>query len=831
MAKKASMPANANVFPVKQAESLAERMLPSFRIQNHMYLSYGSNESTPRKNCPSVNMYHDDNQFYSPDENAIHLGSHGPLEYFKVETEADYVSGMEFLFGHENQHVRSTATIPYRKGIVRCVQVIIEYMAKKEGIPKRFRNERDYEVFLDTDLRAKNIYVSMKTLTSLCASLMNSIEDGRIERIRSLEFPGYALQRTYFRGLEWQRSTMETIPYEKLDAQQHLGLLMNVIHSLATKNIYPQGFTMAYAQTPLMDEIVPMMPYIARAVLAGKTRKMADNAVKITELLAPYIYDAVKADATQVDQMMQQMLQQLLSQIFSQLDPDKMAQLSEREEGEASEQECSVFGMSDLVIEVDDETYDKLMQNAKQEGANGPGIMIKRKNPKDEDEKSDKDDKSSGSSNGKESDKKDEGTNGSGKSKKSDKENADKSSSNGSKGESGDEGNEQNNQSGGSNQSNDSNQSGNSSSQSGDSKSKQKNSSQQGTPGDASDQYDSTRNQGMGGAERSQKEGKGSQSSGISDDGDFQSVLDAMQKAAQECRSDAEETVSTINKSTVSASKSTIPVIESTDKPITAKDVKDICSRFNETTRKYKLDQQLPTVLNARAKAFRKKNERYFKSLSTPNVTNLSSGGIDPSLIYGLTFGETNIFRKDGIDKKFDGCVYVLIDNSGSMDGNKRKEACKAAAVIEEGFKGIIPMKIVAFDYSGTVIHEVVKGWNESQKMNCCWNFACHGRNGCGNDDAKDILIAQRELLARPERKKLLIVLSDGAPADSAAVKKAVSDSRKKGVNVFGIYFEEGRIGNDAKTFQDMYQKDYVCCPLDEVDENLTKLMIKFSRS
>jgi nitric oxide reductase activation protein len=209
----------------------------------------------------------------------------------------------------------------------------------------------------------------------------------------------------------------------------------------------------------------------------------------------------------------------------------------------------------------------------------------------------------------------------------------------------------------------------------------------------------------------------------------------------------------------------------------------------------------------------------------------LDSGLVDPSRIYGLAMGETDIFRKKGIDRKFDGCVYVLVDNSGSMSGNKRLEACKAAAVIEEGFKGIIPMKIVAFDTCGHIVHEVIKGWDESQKLNCCWNFANHGRNGCGNDDNQDIMVAQRELLSRPEEKKLLIVLSDGAPADTTATRIAIENTRKKGIKVFGIYFEEGQIGRDAKTFKDMYQKDYVCCELNQVDEHLTKLMIQFSRS
>lgn len=827
MAKKKTA-APKTVYAKEDAERLAERLLPSFQIQNHMYLSSGTAESAKRRNIPSVSMFHDEQQYFDPKANAIHLGSHGPLEYFKVETEEDYVSGMEFLFGHENQHVRSTATTPYQKGITRCVQVIIEYMAKKEGISKRFRNERDYEVFLNTDLRAKGVYVSMNTLISLCAHLMNSIEDGRIERIRSLEFPGFALQRAYFRGLEWTIGDNEYVPYGKMKPQDHLELIFAVVHSLATKNLYPKGYVMAYYNTPIIKEVVELMPFIASAVLAGKTRKMADNVVKIVEKLSPLIYEAVKMDANQADAMMQQMLSQLLAKMFAAvLDPNNMSQLSEREEGEASEQECpAIPGMSDLVVTLPDEVYDKLMEQKKQSDGNGQGIMVRREHPKEEEKKDENSDgKGSGSGSGKKSEsdeKKSNSGSGSGGGEKKDDE-ANSSSSSGEKGENtenksgeGPDGNPSNNGEGSANDGN--------RSQSG----------EPSNPGKSSSfrEYDGTRvkNEGESAGMNNSEESNGSRGSGLSD-GSLDEVREAMKNAAEQCRSEAAETVSTINKATVSANKTTCPVIPNVDKQITPEEVKDICRNFSEVKRKYKLDQPLPPVLNTRAKAFRKKNERYFKSLSTPNITNLSSGGVDPSLIYGLTFGETNVFRKIGQDKKFNGCVYVLIDNSGSMSGNKRKEACKAAAVIEDGFKGLIPMKIVAFDYSGSVIHEVVKGWNESQKLNCCWNFACHGRNGCGNDDARDILIAQRELLARPEEKKLLIVLSDGAPADTDATRKAISDTRKKGINVFGIYFEEGRVGSDADEFRSMYQKDYVCCPLDEVDANLTKLMIKFSRS
>ena len=188
--------------------------------------------------------------------------------------------------------------------------------------------------------------------------------------------------------------------------------------------------------------------------------------------------------------------------------------------------------------------------------------------------------------------------------------------------------------------------------------------------------------------------------------------------------------------------------------------------------------------------------------------------------------------KRIGKDKQFDGCAYLLIDNSGSMSGNKRIESAKAGAVIEEGFRKMFPLKIVAFDSWGKVIHEVIKNWDEWLSQNCCWNYALHGREGGGNEDGYDIMIATRELLARPEKKKMLVVLSDGAPGSRSLVNKAVKDARRKGIEVYSIYFEEGRVDHRAEAvMEEMYERDYVVCPLDELDEHLNKLFKKFSRS
>jgi hypothetical protein len=809
------------------AKELSSKMLTSITIQNGIHLA-------DKKRPPSIGFYEDESQYFDPSAYAIHLGIYGPMAIFEVDNDEDYVAALQYLYGHENQHVRSTANAPYDNGIKRSAHAIIEYIAAKEGIRKNFRNDRDYEVFVATDLPARNINISMRQIISICSGLMNSVEDGRIERIRSLEFPGFERQRRYFRAKVWNVDHDMPKYSTDLTDEDKLNLHMNNILSLATTGLYMKGFVAEYGSTPIMDETRAFMPYIAKGILAGRTRIMADNVVEIAKLLAPYIYAVCKYEKSAALQAFEELLKKLLSQMISEMDPSKMAPTSEREEEQDDGIPMPVFPMSDLVITLDDETYDKLMEKAQKSGKGGGGIMVKREHPKEEEKKDESEGAGSGSEDKKSDEKKDGKGNGQGQNgEKSDQGERGSSGSNGQGKDSNQNSNSASN--GQQNGQNGQDGQGDANGQSNQSSGNSQNGNGQSSNQESGQPYDKTYQRNEGGGVSDGKSNQGSHQSGGGKEGSAEMVLDQMKKAAQECREDVSDTMSNINQAmehTAKTNRGNAPIVANKDKPITPEEMKDICSRgFEEKTRMYKLDQQMPPVLNARARSFRKKNERYFRSLSTPNVSHLDSGSIDPSRIYGLALGETDVFRKVGVDKKFDGCVYVLLDNSGSMCGNKRTEACKAAAVIEEGFKGIVPMKIVAFDTCGPIFHEVIKGWDESQKLNCCWNFAKHGRNGIGNDDAKDILVAQRELLARPEQKKLLIVLSDGAPSSVEQVRAAVEETRRKGIKVFSIYFEEGKIGSDAKEFQYMYQKDYVCCELSNVDAELTKLMVKFSRS
>lgn len=725
-----------------QAVELADTLRNSLKIQNE--IEFGDIKGK----APDINFYPDEVLYFDPARQEIHLGIFGIVDIFNVESEEEFISGVNFGRGHESQHRRSTATVPYQWGITRGVEMVLEYIsAREEKTKRRFRTNADYEEFANRVLPSMGIYISYRMLSGIIGGIANSIEDGRIERIRSNRFPGFEKMRLYFRGKFWMTQEREYKLYTEIkdNAAEKLQVIMDQILSLATCQLYAKGFVAVYTGTPLMDEIKSIMPYIAKGIMAGRTRDMAFQVIEIAKLLAPYIYESCKMGQTDINarKVIEKVLADMIKSMIDNMPDTGLGEIDEdTDDGSAN----STFQNTDLVITLDDETYDKLVKNSKS-SKDGNGLMIKREHPKEIKKKDENESEDTG---------------------KDIKTNTDQTGIEESKSKQGEE---------------------------------------------CSNGNDSKNNSGVG-------------------SGTLEEVKKAMQEAAESTNEMAKKQIDSINRSDIHARKTQGSVVSNSDKAITSEDVKGICPQFKELRREYKLKDRLPPVLAAQARTLYRKNKKYFKSLSTPNVSYLDSGSVDPSRIYGLSFGDTDIFRKKGIDRKFDGCAYILIDNSGSMSGAKRVEACKAAALIEESYRGLIPIKIVAFDSCGTVIHEVVKGWDEQQNLNCCWNFCLHGREGGGNEDQYDILIAQKELLARSERKKLLIVLSDGAPSSVSQTKEAIDVTRKKGIQVSGIYFEEGDVVYGADQFKAMYgNKDAVACPLSELSVNLEAIAKRFSRS
>lgn len=254
---------------------------------------------------------------------------------------------------------------------------------------------------------------------------------------------------------------------------------------------------------------------------------------------------------------------------------------------------------------------------------------------------------------------------------------------------------------------------------------------------------------------------------------------------------------------------------------------------LNEEARTYPANERMPFELKGQANVLKRKVEKIFHNMQKPILRGRRTGQLDAAMAYKLAMNQMDCFMKKGEVSEFDGCAYFLADNSGSMQGNRQENCCKALAKIEHAFQDVMPLKIVAFnaDDCYSVRHQVLKNWSEKVSSNGSYNFLTHCYANGGNKDGYSIRVATEELLHRPERKKILIVLSDGLPSayekndGEKDVNDAVRKARKAGISVISIFFGDD---SERSTFVKMYEKNCIITEPEGIDAELVRLMKRF---
>ena len=180
------------------------------------------------------------------------------------------------------------------------------------------------------------------------------------------------------------------------------------------------------------------------------------------------------------------------------------------------------------------------------------------------------------------------------------------------------------------------------------------------------------------------------------------------------------------------------------------------------------------------------------------------------------------VFRKRIPSKKLNTAISILVDGSGSMGGptgsglSKMQVAAGAAAATCKALTGPlrIPTEVLGFSTGGgknimvpiKEFHEVVRPEEVAQRA--------MGLPMSGNSDGESMLWAAERLLKRKEKRKVLLVLSDGCPADGTGrhnpgdmLTYAIGACRKKGIEVYGIGIQDKSVktfyGQDCKVIND----------------------------
>ena len=188
---------------------------------------------------------------------------------------------------------------------------------------------------------------------------------------------------------------------------------------------------------------------------------------------------------------------------------------------------------------------------------------------------------------------------------------------------------------------------------------------------------------------------------------------------------------------------------------------------------------------------------RLLQSKSQTLVThNNKAGKIDRRDLYKVPNGSVDIFKKNinQIDMKST-AVFLLVDGSGSMSGTKFESAAAASALMTEALQVVqMPTMVAAF----TEEYEFLKTWVMKQwgdhipSTKLLKRFNEVEEDLYQNADGDSVMWAYTELMKRKERRKILIVLSDGQPAcdragDASTHLKEVVKSISKKIEVYGI--------------------------------------------
>lgn len=254
----------------------------------------------------------------------------------------------------------------------------------------------------------------------------------------------------------------------------------------------------------------------------------------------------------------------------------------------------------------------------------------------------------------------------------------------------------------------------------------------------------------------------------------------------------------------------------------------------------------LPPELERQGRKLENDVERILRIKRTEQ-RNMRVGHVSSRDLYRVGMRDPHVFMRKGQPMKADLATFLLLDNSGSMSGrgarmevngtpvalDKSTLSRTAAGIIERGLSKFTAMKISLFDVSGGKIrHSTLKKFDERSIGSKCFDSIEPIGTGGGNKDGYSIRVATADLMARREKKKVLLILSDGLPSDYNGgaragmndVQDAVREARRKGIIVIPIMFGPASDREEMKdSFAYMYRQFISCDPVDIIT-NFEKL-------
>lgn len=267
----------------------------------------------------------------------------------------------------------------------------------------------------------------------------------------------------------------------------------------------------------------------------------------------------------------------------------------------------------------------------------------------------------------------------------------------------------------------------------------------------------------------------------------------------------------------------------SAEYPTTDKYVKVIS--HHKATSNPEVYEEYRKIVESDAHELAKLIKRQFKT-KPGRVKRADHGDLNLMRYKDPNFRSPLIFDKKKPREKHCAAVMLLVDESGSMGGRRITNARLAAIMLAEAMaEADIPCCVVGhsgddrYNYSVELEHYTTFKNASADRTSLAMIEA-----RCQNRDGPAIRWASSILKKRPERNKLMIVISDGQPAaDRYYGEEAIFDTKaairdaKRLHNIVGVILEAGSSTDILKT---MYGNDYIeCTSSKNLKESIAKII------
>lgn len=201
-----------------------------------------------------------------------------------------------------------------------------------------------------------------------------------------------------------------------------------------------------------------------------------------------------------------------------------------------------------------------------------------------------------------------------------------------------------------------------------------------------------------------------------------------------------------------------------------------------------------------------------------------------------LTEYNNRIFKSVKYKKDLDTTISILVDWSGSMCvDNKKVYAAASVALLNDLFSISlrIPLEIIAFTTSAySPIESIVVEYKERiQYKELFTRLANFSQYSDSNADGDSILFALNRIKYRREKRKIIIVLSDGSPSMSnnlrgygssySGLRQAIAITKKERMEIYGIGIRD----DNVKRFYDNCE---VITDLNTLQTTLVNILYKY---